>query len=996
MSLSPYPDFSSAHLVNEDVAVQALLNQIIWSDDHAARVQTLAQTLATTIRSSKTSFTDIEQFLTRYPLSSPQGLALMSLAEALLRIPDKDTADQFISDTLKDLDWSAVGGNDLWGKTLQVGLNLAQKTSTGNFLGGLARGASQSALRTSITQMVKHLGSQFVIGETISDAIKAAQKLTGNGFRLSFDMLGEGARTDDDALRYFEHYKNAITTLSSHTNPTQPPKKNAGISVKLSAIHSRYHWTQRDHALPVMIERLKTLCHHAAASQIAITIDAEESDRLELSLEILTALMRDPDLNSWEGLGLAIQAYDKRCVYLIDELAELARTYKRRLHIRLVKGAYWDSEIKRAQVAGLSDYPVFTRKENTDLSYLVAAQKLLSHPDLFYPMFATHNAHTAAAIIQMAPASADYEFQKLYGMGNTLGDSLRITHNIPVSVYAPVGSYQDLLPYLVRRMLENGANTSFVQHIRNESIAISSLIKDPVHAVRARSSYRHQSIPIPLHLYGSHRLNSKGFDLSHNATRRQLSHDIQNLPIIAPLIENKISIDDAFKTARDYFKDWATTPSSTRAAILERIAASLEDNYPTLIHLLQTEGCKTITDAIAEIREAIDFARYYAAEGRKIFNETGVYLNGPTGEDNILYHRARGVFVAISPWNFPLAIFTGQILAALMAGNCVIAKPAEQTPRIAAYVLDLFYKAGLPPAALQIIYGAGDIGAALIQHSAVDGVVFTGSTQVAKFIEQSLAQTSRAIIPLIAETGGQNAMIADTSALPEHLVDDVILSAFGSAGQRCSALRVLYVPHAIADKVIDLLKGALRAFRIGDPRDWSNDMGSLIDNDAYDKIATHCARLTRSGKLVTASNCDLPAPYIAAHIFELSSINELDEEIFGPALHIIRYHPHDLDHIIDDINATGYGLTFGIHSRLKGFAANIGHRVMSGNIYINRSMIGAVVGVQPFGGRGLSGTGPKAGGPHYLTRFATEQTISSNTTASGGNLKLLTLPDADN
>jgi RHH-type proline utilization regulon transcriptional repressor/proline dehydrogenase/delta 1-pyrroline-5-carboxylate dehydrogenase len=986
--------YSSAHLLDETTTVQELLNYIDWDDDIHQQITAKARTLITSIRGQSASLTEVEQFLARYPLTSPQGLALMTLAESLLRIPDADTANKLIHETLAPIDWSAHGGgDDLFGKTIRMALGTAQKISSSSFLGNLGQGA----LRASISAMVKHLGSQFVIGETINDAVKHARALEQKHFRMSYDMLGEGARTNEDAARYFQNYKHAISELNKTSNKQTHPTKNAGISVKLSALHPRYHWSQRDVCLPIMIARVTELCMDAMRANICVTIDAEEADRLELSFEIIESIMANENLKPWHGLGMAIQAYDKRCFYVIDHIISMTRAHTRKLQIRLVKGAYWDTEIKRAQVAGLKNYPVFTRKINTDISYIACAQKLLSHPHDIYPMFATHNAYTAACILTIAPDDANYEFQRLYGMGNVLADILRHQENKQLSVYAPVGSYEDLLPYLVRRMLENGANTSFVQQIRDVSTPINDLIHDPIYAARTITNHKHASIPLPRDLYGVHRLNSHGIDLSHSETRDKFLSEIEQVKIDLNS-SPQISIDQLFLNARAAHEIWDRTDSNIRANYIRSIADLIEQNTPAFIKILQTEGKKTIYDAIAEIRETIDFARYYATEGEKIFAAGGTILTGPTGEDNILLSKGRGVFVAISPWNFPLAIFAGQIFAAMMAGNAVIAKPAEQTPRIADAFMKIITDSKLPNNVIQIIHGDGDIGAQLVGHKYVDGVVFTGSTHVAKLIERSLASKDGAIVPLIAETGGQNAMIVDTSALHEHVVDDVLQSAFGSAGQRCSALRVLYLPHENTDKIITMLKGALDVWRTGDPTNWAHDMGALIDNDAHAKIKSHCDKLISQGKLIYKSPIDqnLNTPYIPAHIFELNSITELDEEIFGPVLHIIRYDQKQIDQVIHDINATNYGLTFGVHSRLKEFHHYLATHIKAGNIYVNRSMIGAVVGVQPFGGRGLSGTGPKAGGPHYLHRFATEQTISINTTAAGGNLKLLTLPDHQN
>lgn len=979
---------SPSHLMDETKAIEALLAQYDFNAAKSLAAKNLAKQLIQSIRQGQSALTDIEQFLVRYPLTSPQGLALMRLAETLLRVPDDETADKLISETLLSVDWSALGGDDLFGKSLRIALGLAQKTSGSSLWGGLTKGA----LRHAIGQMVKHLGSQFVIAETIEDATKEARSFERNGFRMSYDMLGEGARTMDDATRYFESYLKAIQHIGQSTDKKHSIYKNPSVSVKLSALHPRYQWNQSELCIPIMIERMKALCTAAMDAHISLTIDAEESDRLPLSLNIIKSLMNDADLKDWQGLGVAVQAYDKRCLALIDLLITEAGTCNRRLQLRLVKGAYWDSEIKRAQVMGLDSYPVFTRKLNTDLSYLAAAQKMLKASNEIYPMFATHNVMTAAQILNHAPPDSEFEFQRLYGMGADLAERIHNDYNRPVSIYAPVGSYHDLLPYLVRRMLENGANSSFVSNLRQDSVSADTLCIDPYEAISLRKHHQHTGIPLPRDIYGDARKNSAGLDLSDPDTKEKFINLVKSADISIEAMPI-LPIDTLFKNARAFFPTWEATAVQKRADYLYKIADEFENNMPALINILQDEGKKTLYDAINEVREAVDFARYYAALGLSHCCPKGINLMSPTGEENILRHGGRGIFVAINPWNFPLAIFCGQIFAAIITGNVVIAKPAEQTPRIADFCLSLFRRVGLPNFALQILHGDGATGAALVQHIETDAVVFTGSSQTAKFISRSLAAKEGAITPFIAETGGLNAMIIDNTALPEHVVDDVMQSAFGSAGQRCSALRVLYVPHDIADNFIRLLKGAIALWRTGDAHDVSSDMSALIDREAYTNVYNHCEDFKTKHTLIACSECSLPPPFIAAHIFEIRSIRDLQHEIFGPVLHIIRYHSSDLHQIIQEINDTGYGLTGGVHSRLLSTQESLTKNLRVGNLYINRSMIGAVVGVQPFGGRGLSGTGPKAGGPHYLQAFTTEYVVSNNTSAVGGNLKLLTLPD---
>jgi RHH-type proline utilization regulon transcriptional repressor/proline dehydrogenase/delta 1-pyrroline-5-carboxylate dehydrogenase len=1011
-----HPSFATAHLSDETDCVNTLLSALEWDGDRSRRVGLQAEQFIRRIRDRNRGLSEIETFLEHYPLDSPEGLALMTLAEALLRIPDSATADALIAEKMSAGSWAGgkPGGSGIM-KLAGIGMNLAQKT-LGSFLSDLGR----PLIRKSMEEAIKRIGQQFVVGENIAAALSAARKLEHQGYRMSYDMLGEGARTSEDAGRYFETYAHAADVIGKSGSRQAP-----GMSVKLSALHPRYHWTQRDRCVPDIIDPLSHLCRKAADSNISLTVDAEEADRLEMSWEIISAVAMLPELRGWDGFGLAIQAYDKRCFSLIDAIGELATQASRRIQVRLVKGAYWDTEIKRAQVAGLPDYPVFTRKENTDLSYLAGARKLLGLRDRLYPMFATHNAHTVAAVLDMAGADTQgFEFQRLYGMGGTLHDMVLAENLAKVTVYAPVGSHEDLLPYLVRRMLENGANTSFVQQIRAKDLN-DAVFKDPVLKASENDSKRHPRIPLPQDIYGPQRRNSAGLDLSADTVRTEFLNRIPpsqtwRVHAVTPIIKGEWPIksgsqyshmspahtgemiaevwdttadriESSFDVARQGFREWSKTSAAHRAKVLRLMADLLELNEARLVGLLQHEGGKTIADAISEVREAVDFCRYYAAQGEILFAESGTLLPGPTGEENRLVMDGRGVFVCISPWNFPLAIFLGQIAAALMAGNSVIAKPAEQTPVIAFETVRLLLAAGVPPAAITLLPGDGRIGAALVGNKAVDGVAFTGSVEVARLINRALAAKDGAIAPLIAETGGQNAMVVDSTALPEQVVDDVMLSAFGSTGQRCSALRVLYVQDDIADKVIGLLRGALQELRVGDPRMISTDTGPVIDADALKALTLHVETLKSFGKLIG----EAPAPeglngwYIAPVAYEIDSISRLPIEVFGPVLHVIRYAAKDFPKVIRDINSTGYGLTFGMHSRLQQRTAETARQIEAGNIYINRSMIGAVVGVQPFGGRGFSGTGPKAGGPHYLQRFANEKTITVNTVATGGNVALL-------
>jgi RHH-type transcriptional regulator, proline utilization regulon repressor / proline dehydrogenase / delta 1-pyrroline-5-carboxylate dehydrogenase len=1010
------PCFVADHLADEAACVENLLSSLEWNDARAKRIRQQAERLIHGIHGHGDGLGDIEAFLQHYPIDTPEGLALMSLAEALLRIPDADTADTLILEKLGTASWKAEEGGGMM-KLADAGIDLVRKmlrTSPGRF--------ERSLIRKSMEEAVRRIGHQFVLGENMADALSGAKKLEHRGYGISYDMLGEGARTAADAQRYFEAYAQCVETLGKSKHSLH----EKGISVKLSALHARYTWNQKDKCVPEIANRLAELCIRAAKRDMSLTVDAEEADRLEISWEIISIVCALPELRGWNGFGLAIQAYDKRCFRLIDEISRLAADTPQKLRVRLVKGAYWDTEIKRAQVLGLADYPVFTRKANTDLSYLAGAQKLLGLRRLIYPMFGTHNAHTIAAILDMAGNSEGFEFQRLHGMGDALYEQVLGEYKIPVTVYAPVGNYEELLPYLIRRVLENGANTSFVCQVRGGSV--EKALGDPVEEAAQAPSKRNVQIPLPSDLYETERRNSAGLDLSAQMVRTGFLEripapnawrDLAVLPIISgraadreattqnlrphpsPSNRNEIiaqigeagpdDLEDAFLAARPGIHEWSRVPAFQRAEVLRRVANLIQDEMPRFVGLLQFEGGKTLQDAISEVRETIDFCRYYATQGERLFDECGVVLPGPTGEENRLVMEPRGIFLCISPWNFPLSIFIGQIAAALMAGNSVIAKPAEQTPLIAFEAIRALLNAGVPPAAVTLLPGGGQIGAALVTHPDVSGVAFTGSVEVGHLINRALAAKDGPIVPLIAETGGQNAMIVDSTALPEQVIDDVLLSAFGSAGQRCSAVRVLYLQEDIAARVIELLRGAMLALRIGDPSRFSMDIGPVIDADAFHSLSKHLQNLKDYGALIgqTPLPEGLDGWYITPAAYEIDSIFRLPGEVFGPILHVIRYAAKDLARIIDDINATGFGLTFGMHSRLQQRSAQIAGRISAGNVYINRSMIGAVVGVQPFGGRGLSGTGPKAGGPHYLQRFANEKAIAVNTAAIGGNIALL-------
>ena len=982
-----------------------------------------------------------EAFMREYDLSSDEGIILMSLAEALLRIPDAESAQQLIHDYLSKGDWLNHLGHSgsYWVNAASWGLQLSQQVVTladeaaPQLWQRLATRLGAPLLQQAISRAMGLLGHQFVMGKDITSALARATKQLSPLHYFSYDMLGEAALCEGDASQYYEAYYDAITALAYSSDSNIPLHQRQSISIKLSALHPRYEYAQHDRLVAELTPKLLALACHAKQCGISMTLDAEESERLAMSLEVFYQLYNDSSLADWPGLGLAVQAYQKRACAVVDWLISLAQQSQKMIPVRLVKGAYWDNEIKRAQQQGLSAYPVFTRKQNTDVSYLVCAQRLLDSPHI-YCQFATHNAHTIAAIIQMADDNRPFEFQRLHGMGESL---YKIVHGkgyqIPVRVYAPVGSYRELLPYLVRRLLENGANSSFVNRIWDEKISASTVVEDPVSYVTGLTDYAHPGIPLPANIYGERRKNAQGFNLNDacQVTQLQLGieHALQSdyrvIPLgygMADLLNDGIDsygvynpanqsqrlgtvlfadakqLDHALQSALNGATDWLLSAPEYRAGILQRCAELLEQQHLHLLALLIAEGGKTLSDAVAELREAVDFCRYYAAQ---LVNELSqpIVMPGPVGEDNQLNWAGRGVFVAISPWNFPMAIFTGQIAAALAAGNCVLAKPAHQTPILAQQIIKLFYQAGIPDNVLYFLPASGSL---VSQHwladSRIAGAVFTGSTDTAQKINQTLAMRSGPIVPLIAETGGQNAMIVDSSALPEQVVKDVIRSAFNSAGQRCSALRVLYLQDEIAERVIELLKGAMAELVIGDPAELRTDVGPVIDEEAYDTLVLHAAQLEAKGTLLyqTPLNDKLPEGYfVAPSLFEIDSINALPHEVFGPMLHIVRYSAHSLNEILDEINQCGYGLTLGIHSRIDQRIERIRRRAHVGNIYINRDMVGAVVGVQPFGGEGLSGTGFKAGGPHYIYRFCTERSVSINSAALGGNAQLLNLEDQD-
>jgi RHH-type proline utilization regulon transcriptional repressor/proline dehydrogenase/delta 1-pyrroline-5-carboxylate dehydrogenase len=959
--------------------------------DWAAAAET-AKPWVAAVRKHPPPFWAMESLLKEYPLSSAEGLALMRLAEALLRVPDAETAIALTADQLGRADFEGASDGAL-ARLSQAAISMSKKLLPHETEPGLLGRLGSRTVVAATLRAVQLLGRQFVLGQDIGEAMHAANAARREmpNLRFSFDMLGEGARTERDAQRYLASYTNAIGAIAARADASGPVEANDGISIKLSALHPRYEALHRKRVLSELVPRAWQLVELAARANINLTIDAEEVDRLEISLDVFDALAARVALHhpGWQGFGLALQAYQTRALELIEAVAAIARKHGVRLMCRLVKGAYWDAEIKRAQEMGLPHYPVFTHKNHTDISYLACARALLGAQDVIYPQFATHNAGTIAAIVQMARKSnARFELQRLHGMGE--GVFREVSRNppselmsaVPVRIYAPVGLHRDLLAYLVRRLLENGANSSFVHQLADESVGMDELLDSPLH-LDAR-----QSLPLPPQLYGAARANSRGVDLAELRMRAPLLDAYAAVQVVDVPGFDLAKIADAVQRSLAAYTGWAATPVEGRANILRAAADAMDERLPQLCAVIVKEAFKTWGDAVAEVREAVDFLRYYANEAQRIMQP--VELPGPTGESNELRLLPRGPWVCISPWNFPLAIFTGQVAAALATGNTVLAKPAEQTPAIALEAVRLLHAAGVPQDALQLLHGPGEtVGAALVAHPRIAGVVFTGSTQVAKIINRTLAAKEGAIVPLIAETGGINAMVVDSTALPEQVADAVVQSAFRSAGQRCSALRLLCVHEGIADGVIEMIQGAARELLTGDPAELRTDVGPVIDGEAYENLMRHIERLHANARaLLPRSGFPPDSRLIAPQAFEVARVADVKQEIFGPVLHIVRWRD-DPQALIDEINALGYGLTLGIQTRIDTRADALACRARCGNVYVNRNIIGAVVGVQPFGGEGLSGTGPKAGGPHYLYRFCAEQTVTINTAAAGGNVELL-------
>jgi RHH-type transcriptional regulator, proline utilization regulon repressor / proline dehydrogenase / delta 1-pyrroline-5-carboxylate dehydrogenase len=1019
----------------EERAVTRLLHALELTGGARHRAVALAVALVEGARARRDERPFLDAFLQEFGLSNQEGIALMCIAEALLRIPDDATADRLIAEKLATGDWSAHAGKSeslfvnasTWGLMLTGGileLDPSIKSDTAGWMSKLTRKAGEPLVRLAVRRAMRIIGGEFVVGRNIEEALARSAREADVGL-CSFDMLGEGARTQADAQRYLKSYEHAIDVIGAGA-AGRPATEVSSISIKLSALESRYSLLQHQRVMQRLVPLVGALARRAAGLGIQLTIDAEEADRLDLSLDVIEALARDSATRQWPGLGLAVQAYGKRALGVIDWVAATARAYKRRMTVRLVKGAYWDTEIKRAQERGLDGYPVYTRKVTTDVSYLACVGRLFSHEDVIYPQFATHNAHSIASVLELAPKGADYEFQRLHGMGRLLyAEAERQIEKFPrVRIYAPVGEHKDLLAYLVRRLLENGANTSFVNRFMDEQVPVAEIVRDPISEIERLDSYPHTRLPIPSALYADRR-NSRGVDLGNppeiDALRRELSTRRRLQPIAGPIVNGILlpgethpvtnpadrrdvvggsrnatpaEIAAAFDASAAAHPAWNLRGGEARAALLDRASDLLEAGRADFHELLVREAGKTISDAIAEVREAVDFCRYYALRARRQF-AAPERLEGPTGELNEISLHGRGVFACISPWNFPLAIFAGQVTAALAAGNTVVAKPAEPTPLIAARFVRLLHEAGVPPQALHLMPAPGRLfGEIAFAHTALAGVAMTGSTATALTINRSLAARGGAIVPLIAETGGLNAMIVDSTALPEQVVDDVVSSAFMSAGQRCSALRLLFLQDDIADQVLEMIAGAMDELVIGDPADFRTDLGPVITPIAVDGLARHITQMRKEARIIKA--CSLGeahahGSFFAPHLIELASAAQLTREEFGPILHVVRYRSADIVEVLRAIRSSQYGLTLGVETRLESFWREVFEQLSIGNTYVNRNMIGAVVGVQPFGGTGLSGTGPKAGGPHYLARFANERTLTVNTTATGGNAALLNL-----
>ncbi|MEP4557689.1 MAG: bifunctional proline dehydrogenase/L-glutamate gamma-semialdehyde dehydrogenase PutA [Cobetia amphilecti] len=1040
---------SDHYLVDESAFVGELVGLLNAEDKDAKRIGDKTAELVREIRTMDTAVDSIDELLQQYSLDTQEGVLLMCLAEALLRIPDKETADALIEDKLGVADWkSHLGQSESWfvnastwgllmtGNVIKMDLPKGDgKPAT--FINRMVNRLGEPVIRRAMYQAMKVMGKQFVLGRDIKEALKRSQPLFDKGYTYSYDMLGEAACTRDDAKGYFDDYARAIRTVGETSRKLKEGTPSPSVSIKLSALHPRYEFGRREQVLEELVASVRELAGIARELNVAITIDAEEVDRLEISLEVFRAVYESDTCRGWGKFGLVVQAYSTRALPTLQYLNRIADLQGDEIPLRLVKGAYWDSEIKESQELGVEGYPVFTRKASTDVSYLVCVRFLLSENTRgrIYPQFATHNAHTISTILDVANAgeTRQFEFQRLHGMGEALYEAAlkRAPKGTWCRIYAPVGAHKDLLPYLVRRLLENGANSSFVHQLVDPRVPVESLCTHPVVTLNQYKTYHNPRIALPPNIYGADRLNSRGINLNINSqyqplidemathmdttydVRPQLAFDVEvnaerRQAVTCPFDRRDTlghvqwtSAEEASRAidaAWAAFPRWEQTPVEERAAILERFGDLMETHTAELMTLCSREGGKLLTDGIAEIREAVDFCRYYANRARADFAEP-TELQGPTGEHNQIMLGGKGVFACISPWNFPVAIFCGQMVAAAVTGNTVVAKPAEQTSLVAHRVVELLREAGMPHDVVQLLPGDGPtVGSVLSSDPRITGVCFTGSTQTAQIINRSLAARENAPLPtLIAETGGLNAMIVDSTALPEQVVNDVVQSAFQSAGQRCSALRVLYVQEDVAERVIGLLKGAMDELKIGDPRDLGTDVGPVIDEEARTGLLKHIEEYRSQGRVIAEAAVDKTitehGTFVAPVALRIDGIDSLESEQFGPVLHIATWKGGEVDKVIDTINGLGYGLTFGVHSRNESFANAVAQKIRVGNVYVNRNIIGAVVGVQPFGGQGFSGTGPKAGGPHYLHRFATEKTRTVNTTALGGNASLLAMGD---
>jgi RHH-type proline utilization regulon transcriptional repressor/proline dehydrogenase/delta 1-pyrroline-5-carboxylate dehydrogenase len=1026
------------YLTEEQPLVRALADHARLPESAARNAGARALSLVQAVRAASGSGGALDAFLRQYSLASREGVILMCLAEALLRIPDGETADRLIADKIPSGAWDEHLGDSesmlvnasTWGLMLTgrvVALDRNEVGEARSWYSRLVGKLGEPVARAALKQAMRILGHQFVMGRDIEAALSRAAGKEERDYRYSFDMLGEAALTRADAERYREKYAAAIAAVGRAVEARDSITARHSISIKLSALHPRYEFAQTPRVLAELSPVIESLVRMGRDAGIGVTLDAEEAERLELSLLLVDKLLASEVTRGYAGFGLAVQAYQKRAYSTIEWLIKRLRETDRRVTLRLVKGAYWDTEIKRAQERGLAGYPVFTRKPNTDVSYLACARLLESAGDRIHPQFATHNAHTIAHVAEVFGGDANrFEFQRLHGMGAELYDSVvrGPWGKFACRVYAPVGAHEDLLPYLVRRLLENGANTSFVNRIVDASLPAEEVVADPIAEVDALERVAHPRIPLPANLFAPERVNSAGFNFADGQAVDALLKDClrasQQPWSAAPIVSGQTragkasalfnpadtteqigsvaaadsaAVDSAIAAALRAQEDWDAVGGERRAGVLERAATLFEEQTPALVARCVREAGKTLPDAIGEVREAVDFLRYYATRARRDFSHESA-LPGPTGERNLMRLRGKGVFGCISPWNFPLAIYTGQIAAALAAGNTVIAKPAEQTPLTAAFATGLMLQAGVPPDALHFMPGDGaEVGGALTRDPRLAGVVFTGSTDTARLIERSMAARPGAIGTLIAETGGLNVMLADSSALAEQLVLDVVQSGFNSAGQRCSALRVLLVQEEIATRVKTLLAGCMDELVLGDPARLATDVGPVIDDEAMATLEKHATQIVKGASWSHRAPAAAKSRgrFFAPLAVEIESLGALRREVFGPVVHLVTYRARDLDAMVAAVNALGYGLTLGIHTRIDGLAQRIARTLRVGNVYINRNMIGAVVGVQPFGGMGLSGTGPKAGGPHYLHRMATEQTITTNTAAIGGNAGLLSL-----